>query len=514
MAWWNWVIFGVMAFFHLLHRRLTQKRKLPPGPAGLPIIGHFHLLGKNPHRDLCRLARKHGPIMYIRLGMVPTIVVSSPAGAELFLKTNDTNFASRPLCQAAKHMAYDHRTIGFAPYGWHWRNMRKLCILELLSNFKISQFRGMRKAEVGRLVGSLKQAADGREIVDLSSRVLDLTRDMICLMVFGRKLVDVDGGGDMKGFRAASLGATELAGRFHLADYFPFLEVVDVDLQGLTRRMKDLSRVFDGFMEKIIDDHRSRSTESKGVKKADDDFVDTLMAILESGDAGYGFEFDRLHVKAVLLEMLLVGMDTSAVAVDWAMAELIRHPQVMKRLQKELEAAFGMEDGVDEESHGQLDKLEYLDMVVKETLRLHPIAPLLIPHESLEDCTVGGFHIPRKSRILVNAWAIGRDPSVWQGQGQGGDPEMFCPERFVGSDIDLRGRHFELIPFGSGRRSCPGLQLGLTLLKLVLAQLVHCFDWELPTPTSNAVDMSECFGLATSRAKPLMAIPKYRLTTD
>ncbi|KAL8490247.1 hypothetical protein ACS0TY_025959 [Phlomoides rotata] len=175
----------------------------------------------------------------------------------------------------------------------------------------------------------------------------------------------------------------------------------------------------------------------------------------------------------------------------------------MKKVQKELESVVGMDHAV-EESH--LDKLQYLECVIKEVFRLHPIVPLLLPHESIEDCVVDGFHIPKKSRIMVNVWAIGRDPSVWS------NPKSFTPERFIGSHIDVKGHNFELLPFGSGRRGCPGMQLGLTVVKLVVAQLVHCFDWELPNGMQPSdMDMSEHFALVTSRAKNLMVIPSYRL---
>lgn len=201
--------------------------------------------------------------------------------------------------------------------------------------------------------------------------------------------------------------------------------------------------------------------------------------------------------------MLAASMDTSATAIEWALSELIKQPRVMKKVQKELENVVGVEKMVDE---SDLESLEYLDMVVKETMRLHPVAPLLLPHASMEDCTIEGFYIPKESHIIVNAWAIGRDPFAWT------DPEKFFPERFEGSSIDLRGRDFQLIPFGSGRRGCPGMQLGLTVVRLVLAQLVHCFNWELPNgmlPTE--LDMTEEFGLTTPRAKHLVAIPTYRL---
>ena len=201
--------------------------------------------------------------------------------------------------------------------------------------------------------------------------------------------------------------------------------------------------------------------------------------------------------------MLVAAMDTSSTTVGWAIPELIKHPHVMKKMQDELEKVVGFDKKVEE---SDLDQLEYLDMVVKEIFRLHPPAPLLIPHESLEDCTINGFHIPKKSRIIVNGWAIGRDPDVWI------DPEKFFPERFMGSQIDMRGRDFELIPFGSGRRGCPGLQLGLTIVRLVIAQLVHCFDWELSNGMSpDELDMTEEFGLTCPRAEDLMVTPIYRL---
>lgn len=202
-------------------------------------------------------------------------------------------------------------------------------------------------------------------------------------------------------------------------------------------------------------------------------------------------------------DMLVAGVDTSATAVEWTLSELIKHPIVMRKLQKELQEIVGMNQMV-EESH--LSKLKYLDYVIRESLRLHPVGPLLV-HESMQDCELAGFHIPKNTQLFVNVWAIGRDPDAWP------EPEKFSPDRFLGnSNVDLRGHDFQLIPFGSGRRGCPGLQLGLTVVQLVVAQLVHCFDWELPDGMlPDDLDMSEHSGLVTGKAKHLMAIPTYRL---
>ncbi|XP_070003069.1 cytochrome P450 71AU50-like [Nicotiana sylvestris] len=183
------------------------------------------------------------------------------------------------------------------------------------------------------------------------------------------------------------------------------------------------------------------------------------------------FEFDRRHVKTIFLN--------------------------------ELERVVGKNRMVDELD---LESLEYLDMVIKEGCRIHLVAPLLLPHESIEDCTIDGFHLPKGSRLLLNVWAIGRDSDTWT------EPEKFKPERFQGSNVDLRGRNYELLPFVSGRRGCPGFQLGLTIVCLVVVQLVHYFDWELPNGMlPKDIDMTEKFGLVIAKAQHLMAIPTYRL---
>ncbi|GMY11273.1 cytochrome P450 71AU50-like [Fagus crenata] len=494
---WTWIILALVLLAFILQKYWAwksnyNKKKLPPGPKGFPIFGNLHLLGEFPHRDLHKLAQKHGPIMHLRLGMVPTIVVSSPQAAELFLKTHDLVFASRPLIEASKHISYDQKSLAFAPYGSYWRNIRKMCTLELLSHLKTNSFKSMRKEELDLLIKFIQEAASDHVAVDLSAKVSSLSADMSCRSVFGKKYKDEEF--DERGFKSVIQEGMQLTATPNMGDYIPY--VASLDLQGLTKRMKAVSKIFDDFLEKVIDEHVQSKEENKTK-----DFVDVMLGIMGSEESEYRIE--RPNIKAIILDMLAASMDTSATAIDWILTELIKHPRIMKKVQKELENMVGLERMVEE---SDLDSLEYLDMVVKETMRLHPVAPLLIPHEAMEDCTINGYHIPRKSRILINVWAIGRDPSVWH------EPEKFFPERFVGTNIDLRGHDFQLIPFGSGRRSCPGLQLGLTVVQLVVAQLVHCFDWELPNdmlPTE--LDMTEEFGLTTPRAQHLLVVPTYRL---
>ncbi|KAK4852394.1 hypothetical protein QYF36_023598 [Acer negundo] len=195
------------------------------------------------------------------------------------------------------------------------------------------------------------------------------------------------------------------------------------------------------------------------------DFVDIFLSLMGSKETEYRIRKD--HIKTIILDMLIASMDTSAAAVEWTISELIRHPNIMKKVQIELEDVVGKDRRVEE---SDLNNLKYLDMVVKETFRLHPVVPLLLPHESTENCTVDGFHIPKNSRILINSYAIGRDPNAWD------DPEKFIPERFVGNNIDLHSRDFQLIPFGYGRRSCPGMELGLCIA-LIGSFLMVSFPW-------------------------------------
>ncbi|KAK4726523.1 hypothetical protein R3W88_031440 [Solanum pinnatisectum] len=447
-----WATLMVALFVYAVYTNIQKRKRFPPGPTGLPILGHLHL-------------------------------------------RYDHIFASRPHDQTSQYLSYGQKNLTFAKYGPYWRNMRKLCTVHLLSNHKIHSFQSMRKQEVELLIETIKMEAHHRVVVDLSAKITSLNANLTCLMVFGKKYMDEDFG--KRGFKAVVQDAVHLAAMPNLGDFFPFLGVIN--LQGFTRKLKDLSKVFDEFLEKIIDEHVEYHD-----RKQTKDFVDTMMDIMKSGEAE--FPFDRTHIKAILLykfkidttsvenetDMLLATMDTTASSTDWILAELLRHPQVMKILQKELQEVVGADRMVEE---SDLENLNYLEMVIKEGMRLHPVGPLFY-HEAMEDCVID----------VINCYAIQRDPNVWP------EPEKFLPERFVGSSIDFRGHDFQRVPFGSGRRSCPGMQLGVTVVRLVVAQLVHCFEWDLPNGIQPCdLDTDEHFGIVTCREKPLLVTPTYRL---
>lgn len=225
--------------------------------------------------------------------------------------------------------------------------------------------------------------------------------------------------------------------------------------------------------------------------------------VTESDDLQNAIKLTRDNIKAIIMDVMFGGTETVASAIEWAMSELMRSPEDMKRVQQELADVIGLTRRVDE---SDLDKLPFFRCCIKETLRLHPPIPLLL-HETSEEAVVGGYRIPKRARVMINAWAIGRDANSWS------DPETFKPSRFMDEGVpDFKGGNFEFIPFGSGRRSCPGMQLGLYALEMCVANLLHCFTWELPNGMKpSELDMSDIFGLTAPRASRLVAVPSSRL---
>ncbi|GAU28700.1 hypothetical protein TSUD_216070 [Trifolium subterraneum] len=406
--------------------------------------------------------------MSLQLGQVPAIVISSSKAAESFLKTHDIVFANRPKTQASELIANGSKGLAFFEYGPHWRSVRKFCTLKVLSASKVEMFGPIRKQELDVLVKSLEKAGLHEQF------------DVKKLVHEGLALI----------------------GAFNLADYVPWLGVFD--LQGLTRACKKVRKSLDEVLEVIITEHEQATNVDTN---RHEDFVDMLLSIMHKNidhENEHNLVIDRTNVKAILHDMIVAAIDTSAISIVWILSQLLRHPRVMKILQEEIQNEVGNTRMVEEKD---LKKLNYLDMVIDETLRLYPTGPLLIPHECRESITIDGYFIKEKTRVIVNAWAIGRDPNVWSE-----NAEEFYPERFIDKKMNYQGQEFESIPFGSGRRHCPGIHLGLITIKLVIAQLAHCFNWELPYNISPSnLNMEEKFGLSMPRAHNLYAIPSYRL---
>ncbi|KAL6650981.1 hypothetical protein ACP70R_009906 [Stipagrostis hirtigluma subsp. patula] len=470
--------------------------RLPPSPPALPVLGHLHLVGTQPHVSLRSLAKKHGmDVMLLRLGAMPVLVVSSPRAAEAVLRTHDHVFASRPHSLVAEVVLYGPSDVGFSPYGEYWRQARKLVTTHLLSARKVQSFRLAREEEVSAAMARIDEAAAAGVAVDVSEMFGSFTNDMACRAVMGRSFRSE---GRNKLFRELVADTSPLLGGFNVEEFFPFLARFSVLSRVVRAKSERLRRRWDELLDRLIDDHESEY-DGESDPKDDDDFINVLLSIRHE----YGLS--RQHMKAILLDVFFGGIDTTASLLEYTIAELMRRPHLMKKLQAELRTRIPKGQEVIAET--DLADMAYLRAVIKESLRLRTVVPLLAPHFSVASCSIDGYVIPPGIRVLVNSGATARDARFWE------NPEEFVPERFVdggsAADLGFKGNDFQFLPFGSGRRMCPGVNLGIATVQVILANLLHQFDWQLPPGLDGRdIDMTEVFGLVVHRKKKLLLVPK------
>ncbi|KAJ4811978.1 Cytochrome P450 84A1 [Rhynchospora pubera] len=499
------ILFILSCFiFLILSMNWRRKRPLPPGPPGLPIIGNMLMMDQLTHRGLARLSKIYGGIFHLRLAFLHAVTISTPEMAREVLQVQDNTFSNRPATIAITYLTYDRADMAFAHYGPFWRQMRKLCVMKLFSRRRAESWASARDEVVStiKIVGSKVGAP-----VNIGESVFNLTKNIIFRAAFGAQ-ISIE---DQDEFISILQEFSKLFGAFNIGDFVPWLKWMD--LNGINKRLKNARAALDRFIDRIIDEHLANPKEADA---PDADMVDDMLAFLteacgakaadETGDSQGFLRLTRENIKAIIMDIMFGGTETVASAIEWAMAELMKCPEEMKLVQQELADVVGMDRTVQE---SDLNRLPYLKCAIKETLRLHPPIPLLL-HETAENSEVAGYFIPKQSRVMINVWAVGRDKSAWK------DAESFKPGRFApggdGANIDFKGNFFELLPFGSGRRSCPGMQLGLYALELAVANLMHCFDWTLPDGMKPAdLDMGDIFGLTAPRAVRLVAVSSLRL---
>ncbi|PQM38791.1 hypothetical protein Pyn_21199 [Prunus yedoensis var. nudiflora] len=442
----------------------------------LPIIGYLHhllLTEAPPYQSLSHLAQKLGPIIHLQLGRVPTLVISSAHLAKLVLKTHDHVFASRPQLVAAQWLSFGCSDVTFSPYGPYWRQARKICVTELLSSKRVSAFQLVRDEESG--VGKrfiVEEEEESKSKSKSEDRLVELLSETQAL----------------------------LAG-WCVGDFFPEWEWVNW-VSGLRRRLKRNLEGLRQVCDEIIQEHLNKTTSCEGGRGGGsrEDFVDVLLRVRQRDDLVVPITDDNL--KALVLDMFVAGTDTTSATLEWAMTELVRHPNVMKKAQEQVRK-FASSTGKVDESH--LQHFDYLKAVIKETMRLHPPVPLLVPRESMDKCTLDGYEIPEKTRVLINAYAIARDPQSWD------NPLEYRPERFQDGgnvNVNVVDQDFRFLPFGGGRRGCPGYGFGLATVEIALARLLYHFDWALPQGVGpDDVDLDETFGLATRKKSALVLVP-------
>ncbi|XP_031473261.1 xanthotoxin 5-hydroxylase CYP82C4-like [Nymphaea colorata] len=441
------------------------------------------------HRTLAALSEKHGPLFSPQLGQRRAIVVSSTDLAKECFTVNDRAFAGRPQLEGWKRLGYDRATFAFISYGPHFRELRKIVATDLLSSQQLELVKHIRVDEVGSLVRRLYGSCSNHDPVEMNQHLSCLAMNIVLRMVARKQYFDLDGEG--KEFREALAEFNNLVGTFTVSDAIPWLGWLDVG--GHLQAMKRVHLKIDGVASAWLAEHRQKESSSAGEER---DLIDVLIKELEDGHLSENHQTDAI-IKATATVLVVAGTETTAVTLEWALSLLLNNPHLLKKAHDELDCHIGKERQVDETD---VNNLPYLQAIVKESMRLYPMGPLLVPHESMESIQLGGFELPVGSTLFVNVWKIHHDPTLWM------DPEEFKPERFLSSCNEMTsfgGQDFAFLPFGSGRRICVHWQMAMQVLHLTVARLLQSFEWS--TPMNEPVDMTEGHGLALPKATPLSA---------
>ncbi|KAM0015469.1 putative geraniol 8-hydroxylase [Helianthus debilis subsp. tardiflorus] len=482
------VLSSIVFFFFLLHGiHLHRNRKMPPGPSGLPIIGNLLDLGPKPHESLAKLSKKHGPLMTIRLGSITSLVASTPEAAREILQRNDEVCSGRIVPDAVTALADHDVAVLWIPANDEWRTIRKALNTYLTHQHKLDTLRDLRQNVVEGMLDFLNESGRKKVGVDIGKLAFAVALNQMSNTCVSQNVTSYDSD-DIGGFKTAVKTLMEVDGKFNIADIFPVLKPLDP--QNIRRQAKAAYDWFDNVTEVFISE-RLKHRESKLPRFGD--MLDSLLDYSEANEAEFNFK----HIKILLVDLFLAGTETSSNTTEWAMTELLLNPDMFSKVREEVSTIVGKDGKIQE---AKILDLPYLHAVIKETMRLHISVPLLVPHKT--ECVVklGEYIVPRNTQILVNAWAMARDPKYWE------NPIKFNPERFLENGLDYKGQHFEFIPFGSGRRMCPGIPLAHRVVSLMVASFVYHYDWKLPHAKED-MDMNDIFGLTLLRATPLIATP-------
>ncbi|PIA50818.1 hypothetical protein AQUCO_01200227v1 [Aquilegia coerulea] len=499
LAWLIWssiclLVVSLIQFFRGKTRNVSYGQ-LPPGPRGWPLVGNLFDLGEVPHQNLLDLGRKYGPVLWLQFGAMNNVIIQSSKAATEMFKNHDLTYSGRTITDAMTACKYHEGSLAVAQYGPYWRTVKRLCITALTINKRVNETISLRRKGIDKMIQWIDEEAKNQGGVQVGHFVFLMNFNLLGNLMLSRDLIDPQSAEGPE-FYDAMDNLMKAAGQPNVADFFPFLKWLDP--QGVRKKMEDAVgqgiHIVTGFLKERIEDQKS------GEQNKRKDFLDVLLEYEGEGEGPC--KISERDLVILILEMFLAGTETTSSTTEWAMTELLRSPEKMNTLCKELEDVVGHNRKIEE---SDIEELHYLRAVVKETLRLHPPLPFLLPRRAVKDNNFMGYHIPKDTQILVNVWAIGRDPDSWD------DPLSFKPERFIGSDIDYQGQHFQLIPFGAGRRICAGVPLANRVLHLALGSLLHCFDWKLDSSVSpDSIDMKERMGITLRKEVPLKAFAKKR----
>ncbi|XP_052288452.1 geraniol 8-hydroxylase-like isoform X2 [Citrus sinensis] len=482
-----WLVFTLVWVMALSFVSRGRHKQLPPGPRPYPVIGNLLELGAKPHKSLAKLAKIHGPIMSLRLGQVTTVVVSSPSMAKAILQNNDLSFCDRMVPEAILSLPFPHHEFSLAwlPVSTMWKNLRKISNMHIFTSQKLDANQELRRKKIKDLLAHVEDNFRAGKAIDVGQAAFNTSLNLLSNTIFSIDLVNPN----EREFKDTVSGILEEVGKPNLSDHFPLLK--KFDLQGIKRRITVYSAKMLEVFDRLVDQRlKHRQEHGCSISTECKDILDTLLNIIQDKSV----EIETKHLKHFFADLFIAGNDTTSSTMEWAMAELLHNPEALLKAKLELEQTVGKCKPIEE---SDITRLPYLQAVVKETLRLHPAVPLLLPRKATKDVAIAGFTVPKGAQVFVNVWAIGRDESTWD------NPHTFIPERFLGSNADFKGQHFELIPFGAGRRICPGLPLAIRMLHLMLGSLINSFDWKLD---DHNMDMEDKFGLTVQKPQPLHAV--------
>ncbi|XP_057951962.1 cytochrome P450 98A2-like [Malania oleifera] len=487
------IIFIFLAYELYQHLRF----KLPPGPYPWPIIGNLYSIKTVRCRCFEEWSRAYGQIISVWLGSTLNIVISSSELAREVLKENDQHLADRHRTKTAAKLSKDGKDLIWADYGPHYVKLRKVCTLELFAPKSLEALRPIREDEVKAMVESIFKHCSGphhhnqARTLLLRNYVGQVALNVVTRLAIGKRFVNPERSMDkvVLEFKAVLAEERKLGASVPLGEHIPWLHrILRQDESAFARHEARKDRL----IQAIIDENRPSEASQKH------HFLDALLSLQKQ------YDLSEETIVGLLWNMINAGADTTAISVEWAMAEVIRNPSVQQKAQEELDRVLKPADQILTEL--DFSSLPYLQCVAKEALRLHPPTPLMLPHKANANVKIGGYDVPKGSIVHVNVWAIGRDAAVWQ------DPLAFWPERFLEEDVGIKGHDFRLLPFGSGRRMCPAAQLGFNLVVSMLGHLLHNFRW---TPAEGVeaeeIDMLESHGLVSYMRTPLRAVATPRL---
>ncbi|CAI0554869.1 unnamed protein product [Linum tenue] len=492
------IVVSLLASLPLLYSLLYRLRfKLPPGPRPLPVVGNLYDIKPVRFRCFAEWADRYGPVISVWFGSTLNVVVSSTALAKEVLKEHDQQLADRHRSRSAAKFSRDGQDLIWADYGPHYVKVRKVCTLELFTPKRLEGLRPIREDEVTAMVESVYRDCSDSGSAEKSLQVKKylgaVAFNNITRLAFGKRFVDSEGVMDAQGleFKAIVSNGLKLGASLSMAEHIEWLRWM-FPLEEGAFAQHGARR--DRLTQAIMEEHTEARKKSGDTKQH---FVDALLTLKEK------YDLSEDTIIGLLWDMITAGMDTTAISSEWAMAEIIKHPRVQQKLHEEMDRVIGFERVMIE---SDFSSLHYLQCVVKESLRLHPPTPLMLPHRSNANVKISGYDVPKGSNVHVNVWAVARDPAVWK------DPLEFRPERFMEEDVDMKGHDFRLLPFGAGRRVCPGAQLGINLVTSMLGHLLHHFQWSPPEGVKpEEIDMSENPGLVTYMRTPVMATATPRL---